>query len=209
MKIVEIPIDRIKAPLLNANVMDLNGQSKLRRSIQEFGFLNPMVLRPMGDETYETVGGAHRLEVAKGLGYTELPCVVVKAGDSKALLLSQALNRIHGEDNIGLRAETLQRVLKDYSEKDILELLPETSESLQGLSSLGTESLAEGLSAWNAAQKVKLNHLTFQVTDEQLRVVEKALVLHMPGTSAIRSNPNKRGNALYKLCESYLETTSS
>ena len=73
----------------------------LTRSIQRFGFLVPPVVRQVDDGPNETVGGAQRLSVIEALGFEQVPCVVVDADGSNARLLSQALNHIHGEDDLG------------------------------------------------------------------------------------------------------------
>ncbi len=80
---------------------------------------------------------------------TPAPCVVVSADDAEARLLAQALNHIAGTEDIGLRAETLRRILESLSQDEVLALLPETAESLEQLTSMGEEDLSEHLRAWN------------------------------------------------------------
>ena len=91
---------------------------------------------------------------------------------------------------------------------EILALLPETAESLEQLVSI-EEDLSEHLRAWNRAQSARLKHLTFQLTAEQLGVVNRALdhsMVHVTAAAEEVSNPNQRGNALYHLSRAYLET---
>ena len=68
------------------------------------------MVRPIGD-LYETIGGAQRLTVLQELGFTSVLCVIIETDDGESRLLSQALNRIQGEDDLGLRAELLKEVL--------------------------------------------------------------------------------------------------
>ncbi len=56
-----------------------------------------------------------------------------------------------------------------------LALLPETASSLQALASLGQDSIADYLQAWQQAQHARLKHLNFQLTPEQREVAEQAL----------------------------------
>ena len=84
-------------------------------------------------------------------------------------------------------------------------LLPETAASLQALTSIGKQSIAQALQQWEQAQKARLHHLAFQLTDVQLRVVEEALQRLMPVTAIQPESPNKRGGALYLLCRDYLD----
>ena len=101
MEIVEISVINIDAPSWNPNRMDDDMIARLFRSIQRYGFLVPLVVRAMDNGDYETIGGAQRLAVIKALGFKQVPCVVVAAEGSEARLLSQVLNRIQGEDDLG------------------------------------------------------------------------------------------------------------
>ena len=104
MQTVDLRLEQIRPASWNPNAMDDAMVSHLSHSIQRYGFLVPLVVRAMDNGRYETVGGAQRLSVLNGLGFKQAPCVVVEADGVEARLLSQALNRIQGEDNIGLRA---------------------------------------------------------------------------------------------------------
>ncbi len=134
-----------------------------------------------------------------------VPCVVIETDDAGARLLGQALNHIAGSDNLGLRAEVLRDVLESMPQEEVMALLPETAASLQALTSIGKQSIAQALQQWEQAQKARLHHLAFQLTDVQLQVVEEALQRLMPMTAIQPESPNKRGGALYWLCRDYLD----
>ncbi len=61
--------------------------------------------------------------------------MVVNLDDAPARLLTQALNRIQGEDDLGLRAELVRTILETIPEKEITAVLPETAGSLRSLAS--------------------------------------------------------------------------
>ena len=143
MNLIDLPLDSIHPPESNPNEMNSDMMAKLRRSIKRFGLVVPLVVRQIVEQDYETIGGAQRLAVARELGLTTLPCVVVQANDAEARLLSQALNRIAGEDNLGLRAQLLKKVLENVPQSEVLALLPETPSSLEELSSLGQQVVAD------------------------------------------------------------------
>ena len=84
----------------------------------------PLVVRTIGDDGYETVGGAQRLSVLRKFGVVEVPCVMVEADDVNARLLAQASNGIQGEDDLGLRAELIRQVLEALPPGGVLRLLP-------------------------------------------------------------------------------------
>ena len=125
------------------------------------------------------------------------------------MLLTQALNHIQGDDDLGIKAELLRKVLDDVTREDVLTLLLETAESLDVLASLGQQDLAEHLQAWEKAQAARLRHMTFQISDVQKMVVEEALEKAQAGVTKVEENPNKRGNALFLLCKSYLKTVAA
>jgi len=206
VQIVDIPITQLREAPWNPNQMDDAGFARLRRSIQRFGLVGALVVRPLDDRLFETIGGAQRLSVLKELGFETAPCVVVEADDVSARLLSQALNRIQGQDDLGLKAELLREVLRDIPETDVLSLLPESASSLQALSILGQQDLASYLQDWQHSQSARLKHLTFQSTPAQLEVIEEALARVLPQVRADQfGNPNPRGNALFLLCKQHLE----
>ena len=206
MEIVDLPLSQLREAPWNANQMNSAMLSRLRQSISRFGLVVPLVVRSIGYGHFETIGGAQRLAVLREIGIDRVPCVVVEADDVQARLLSQCLNRIAGEDDLGLRSELIREVLTHTPESGVLSLLPETSDSLHSLASLGQETMAEYLDAWQKAQPARLRHLTAQLTPHQLDVVEEALarLLPMARESQDRS-PNARGTALYLLCLGYLE----
>ena len=209
MEIVDLPMNSIIAAQWNPNEMDLDMLSHLRHSVQRFDLVVPLVVRNVGDNRYETIGGAQRLSVLRELGMTTAPCVVVEADDSEARLLGQALNHVAGSDNLGLRAEVMREILKDKSPEEVLALLPETAASLQALTAIGEQSIAQALKQWEQTQKARLRHLAFQLTEAQLEVVEEVLQRLIPLVASNDQSPNRRGAALHLVCLGFLDQEPS
>ena len=209
MEIVDLSLEAIKPSDWNPNEMDSDMLDHLRCSIQKFNLVVPIVVREVGKDQYETIGGAQRLTALRELGMRSVPCVVVQANDAEARLLGQALNHIAGTDNLGLRAEVLRGILESKSQEEVLGLLPETAASLQALTAIGEQSIVQAFQQWEQAQKARLRHLTFQLTNAQLEVVEEALQRLLPLNAGNDQSPNKRGGALYLLCLGYLERENS
>jgi ParB family chromosome partitioning protein len=208
MDLVQLPLERIVAPVWNPDQMDSATRERLQNSVGRFGLVVPLVVRPLSSGRFETVGGAHRLGVLRELGYQTAPCVVVQADEIEARLLSQCLNRIAGDDDLGLKAELVREVLERLPPEEVLRLLPETAASLQAMASLGQEDLAQYLQNWQQAQSARLKHLTFQSLPTQAEVIERALARFLPRArqGAGNNNPNVRGVALYLLCQEYLNS---
>jgi ParB family transcriptional regulator, chromosome partitioning protein len=206
MKTVEISIDNINAAPWNANSMDDRTIQRLRESISRYGLLQPLVVRPIAKSQYEVLSGNQRLKVLRENNYKRISCVIVNLNDAEAMLLAQALNGIHGEDDLAMKGAMLNTILSSIPKEKVLSLLPETAESLSALSSIGKEDLAEHLKAWQQAQSARLRHMQLQFSHDQLQTVEQALdmvIAKAKNTSG--NNPNIRGTAMYLLARYYLE----
>lgn len=87
---------------------------KLKRSIEEFGFVEPVV---WNEATGNVVGGHQRLKVLLDMGETEIDCVVVDLEPEKEKALNLALNRIQGGWDEGKLAEVMADL--DASDFDV------------------------------------------------------------------------------------------
>jgi ParB family chromosome partitioning protein len=207
MQVIDISIDKLRPAPWNPNSMTPDMLARLKASLERYGVVENLVVRPLANGAYEVLSGNQRLNVMHQLDYAQAPCVVVELDDPRARLLAQALNRIQGEDDLGMKAQLIREVLESVDLEDITSLLPETEDSLEELTALGQETLEDHLQAWQQSQTAKLKHFAVQLTQGQLDVVEKALKAFLPHTKALKEeNPNIRGNALYLLCRGYLET---
>jgi len=213
MTVVELPLNRLSRAPWNSNQMNPPMIDHLRNSIRRFGLVENLVVRETVNDCFEVLSGNQRLEVLEQLGHEVVPCIVVELDDAQARLLAQALNAIQGEDDLGLRAEVMRKIMETTSQKDILALLPETADSLMSLASLGHEDIAAHLEAWQKAQSARLRHLTVQLTSDQMEVVEMALERLLPeaANSLIEGklenrivSPNARGQAMFLLCQKFL-----
>ena len=61
---------------------------------------------------------------------------MVDADDAHARLLAQALNHIHGDDDLGLRGELIREVMQVLPEEEVLAVLPDTIDGLKGMANL-------------------------------------------------------------------------
>ena len=203
---MNLRLEQLQDAPWNPNRMNDPGLMRLGESLTRYGVVQNLVVRPSGEGSYEVLSGSQRLQVLRELGYTEAPCVVVELDDAHARLLAQALNRIQGEDDLGLKADLVREVLAALPREEVLGLLPETTESLEAFLSLGQEDMVEHLTTWQRSQVARLKHLTIQLTRSQLEVVEEALSRQPIDFRQYGSaNPNARGNALYLLCQDYLQ----
>ena len=187
MEVRELPIGSLREALWNSNVLDDAGMTRLRESLRRFGLVQNLVVRPIGDD-FEVLGGNQRLQILRDSGVEHVACVVVDLDDANARLLAQALNRLHGTEDIGLRAEVVRDMLLDLSMDDVLAVLPESAQSLAELSQLGTEDMALHLRQWEVAQAARPRHLAFDLSGEHALIVGRALEM-----AAALSGSNEQG----------------
>jgi ParB family chromosome partitioning protein len=205
MEIIELPIEVLKEASWNVNQSNEAMLQRLRSSIQQFGFVQNLVVRHLGDE-YEVLSGNQRLKLLREFDIPKVPCVIVNLDDAHARLFAQALNHIHGDDDLGLRAELIREVLKTIPEEQVLTVLPDTMVGLKGMATLGQGAVAGYLQNWEKARAVRLRNLLFKLTAEQLPTIETAIDRMLPEARRKQGvSPNSRGTALYLICKSYLE----
>jgi ParB family transcriptional regulator, chromosome partitioning protein len=69
------------------------------RTIQEEGIIQPIIVRPIGDDKYEVVSGRRRFELAQIAGLKEIPVIIRKDLDDKDLRVLQFHEACLGCDN--------------------------------------------------------------------------------------------------------------
>jgi len=206
METIEIRLEKLREAVWNPNRMDDAQLERLKTSIERYGLVQNLVVRPSRDGTYEVLSGNQRLRLLQESGAETIPCVVVELDDAQARLLAQALNHIRGQDDLGRRAALIRDVLEKLTEEEVLSILPEGATGLNSLASLGQETTAEYLEKWERARSARLKHLLFQLTPAQLAVVQQALRKAEPQARKVQGDsPNSRGTALYVVCQAYLD----
>jgi len=63
---------------------DDNAISELAESIQQHGILQPILVRPIGEQRYQIVAGERRWRAAKLIGLSEVPVIIRDLSDSEA-----------------------------------------------------------------------------------------------------------------------------
>ena len=209
MEIQDVPIDLLREAPWNPNEADDATLRRLGASLQRFGIVVPLAVRALGD-SYEVLSGNQRLRVLREQGAATIPCVEVQADDARARLLTQALNAIHGEDDLNRKAALVRDLLAAMPADEVSAILPDTVGALQGLASIGQASpasLGDELAAWSQAQQaraaVKLHVTSFPFSEQQREVVEEAVARALPRVTGTEA-PNRRALALVAVCTDWL-----
>lgn len=110
MKIRTLKASQLKAAAYNPR-KDLQPDDaeykKLRRSIEEFGYIEPII---WNERTGNVVGGHQRLKVLLEQGTEDIECVVVDLDDHDEKILNVLLNKVKGRWDIGKLADLLQEL---------------------------------------------------------------------------------------------------
>lgn len=86
---VVIPIESLKLPKKQPRrSFDKNKMEQLVESVRRFGILEPLIVRPLPDKTYELVAGERRYRSAIELRLTEVPVVVRRMSEKESFELA-------------------------------------------------------------------------------------------------------------------------
>ena len=122
----EIPLERIVPnpgqPRLTWNVETLN---ELAASIKEHGVLQPILVRPAGDDRYEIIAGERRWRASKLARKDSVPAIVERFDDSTALEIA-LIENLQREDLSPLDESVIYKKMTDelgYSIRGLAEKL--------------------------------------------------------------------------------------
>lgn len=95
-------------------VFDEDAMAELVHSIREVGLLQPIVVRPLGDERFELVMGERRWRAAQQAGLSAVPAIV-RSTDDTDMLRDALLENLHrAQLNPLEEASAYQQLLEDF-----------------------------------------------------------------------------------------------
>lgn len=130
-----VPLEKLVPYVNNARTHSPEQVTKLRSSLREFGFINPVII----DREYSVIAGHGRILAAKEEGITEVPCVFVDyltEAQKKAYILADnrmALDAGWDEELLRIEIESLQGAdfdvsLTGFGEDEIADLFASEEE---------------------------------------------------------------------------------
>lgn len=137
---LEVPIDELRANPFNSNKVTPENERKIRESIKRNGIFKPIVVRQIASVSgYQIIGGQHRWEQAKELGFTAIPIANLgEIDDKRAKEIGLLDNARYGSDD----AMQLSDILKDIGDlSEIQSFLPYGEADLDALFSATTIDL--------------------------------------------------------------------
>ena len=131
-----VPVTKLVPYVNNARTHSPEQINKLRASLREFGFINPVII----DRNYGVIAGHGRIMAAKEEGITEVPCVFadhLSEAQKKAYILADnrmALDAGWDEELLRVEIEALQGMdfdplLTGFDEAELADLFGEENEA--------------------------------------------------------------------------------
>ena len=198
-KVERWPLDRLIPYARNARTHSDEQVAQIAASIKEWGWTNPVLV----DEGGQIIAGHGRVSAARTLGLKDAP-VMVAAGWTDAQKRAYVLADNKLALNAGWDDALLSVELSDLAEMGAdMSLLGFNAEELSALMPQ-VAPLVE-MPALPAGDREPFQQMSFTLHDEQAeqvtRAIEAAIAL---GPFVDSPNENKNGNALARICETFL-----
>jgi ParB family transcriptional regulator, chromosome partitioning protein len=194
----------------NANQHTARGLGLIDKSMRTDGYGDPMLAAADG----EMISGSARLETVAQVFGTEVEPIIVhsdgtrpvihvrddipNAADKRAVRLALAANRA-AELDLSWDVE----VLAGLDAADLEGLW--TAQELELLTVPGADAWGDSLGALPDGDRAPFQQMTFTLSDEQAEQVKRALTeAQHAGPFVDTGNENSNGNALARICETYL-----
>ena len=113
-QIISIEVSKIRAnPNQPRRVFADDAILKLADSIRQYGILQPLCVRKIGDG-YELISGERRLRASIELGMSTVPCVILDANEVKSAEISIIENLMREDLNIFEQAGAIETLIDTY-----------------------------------------------------------------------------------------------
>ncbi|NMO56825.1 ParB/RepB/Spo0J family partition protein [Actinoplanes sp. TBRC 11911] len=209
-RFAELPVDSISPNTKQPrHVFDEEALDELKTSIQEVGFLQPIVVREIEDGRYELVMGERRWRAAQAVGRDTIPAIVRETRDD-AMLRDALLENIHRANLNPLEeAAAYQQLLDEFGAtheelaKRIGRSRPQISNTIRllnlpapvqrrvaaGVLSAGHARALLGLDDGEAQEKLALRIVAEGLS---VRATEELVQLTVPDGPAKKAAPSRR-----------------
>ena len=110
-----LPVNRLRPGKYQPRTkMDPEALAELAASIKARGLMQPLVVRPIGDESYELIAGERRWRAAQMAGLGDVPVVIRDVPDEAALAMSLIENIQRENLNPMEQATGVQRLIDEF-----------------------------------------------------------------------------------------------
>jgi ParB family chromosome partitioning protein len=110
-RLATVPIERIRPnPRQPRKAFDADSLAELAASIREHGILQPLVVRPLGEERWELISGERRLRASRLAGLKEVP-VIERSASAQVSLELAIIENVQREDISAIESAMAYRLL--------------------------------------------------------------------------------------------------
>jgi ParB family chromosome partitioning protein len=183
-----LSIDRIESnPGQPRTVFDEDALRELAASIKEHGVLQPILVRPLGDNRYQLIAGERRWRATREAGIATIPALVEEIDDDTALEIS-IIENLQREDLSPLEEATMyDRMVREHGysirkladklgkDKGYLEnrlRLADAPEEIRELVSLRKDTISHAYELLKVQDPKKRKRLASQVASGELSLVK-------------------------------------
>ena len=183
-----IPVDRIESnPQQPRMIFDAEALHELSASIREHGVLQPILVRPLGNNRYQLVAGERRWRASREAGLATIPALVEELDDDTALEIS-IIENLQREDLSPLEeASMYDRMVREHGysirklaeklgkDKGYLEnrlRLADAPEEIRDLVSVRKDTLSHAYELMKVTDEKKRRRLAARVASGELSLVK-------------------------------------
>ncbi|OQA01194.1 MAG: ParB-like nuclease domain protein [Planctomycetes bacterium ADurb.Bin401] len=199
-EVKQIELNRLIENPENPNRMSKQNFEKLKKHIAETGNYESLIVRahPKKKRSYQIINGHHRAKALKQIGASYANCSIWDVDDDGVRILLSTLNRLGGKDDLSIKIELIKKLSAKYSSKELAAKLPDSRQVIEKLRDITMKPLPLAVAC---GRDIFLNSLVFFLTDEQAKIVEKALAK----ASKNSSKAEKKASAITQIAQEWLD----
>ena len=176
---------------------ELQGIEELAESIRERGILEPILVRPGDDGSFEIIAGERRYRAARLAGLSLVPCVEVDVDDRGSLEISLIENLQRRDLSVFEEAEAIGRLVEEfgYTHEQVARRLGRSRTSITELLSLNRmpESVKNACRRADITTKSTLMEIVRQENEQAMLDLIEAISRHGLTRDEVRERKRKPG----------------
>ncbi|MBW3698385.1 ParB/RepB/Spo0J family partition protein [Vibrio sp. T187] len=158
-ELVELSVSNLKPGVYQPRKdMAPEALEELAASIQSQGIIQPIVVRPIGQDHFEIIAGERRWRAARQAGLKQVPCLIKKVQDRAAIAMA-LIENIQREDlNVIEEAQALERLQNEFelTHQKVAEVIGKSRTTVSNL--LRLNQLDDSVKALVVTKQLEMGH---------------------------------------------------